>query len=960
MAMRTCLFKPLDKNQLNGLALTKSRDAEGVEIADIRRCGTSENIPGIGDRILSINNIDVKSSGVLSVLRMLHSEARKGDVRLGLSSKFAGQKRNCRRSHSMKCPRTDELTQQWSRTQLDSQRQFTAQIGSKEKLNALSASGGQSNSFSAYGMKLVFDPEVGNVISGVVPNSVSCQSGIRAGDTIVQINHEIVMNYPFEKLRQIIESRPVESIKLYVASRQRLLERMYKGLPILTQYEPIAHQKNKKTKSSYVAPSVQPSHSFKSLGEPKSRQRLSSDVCIHKRELILQGNDMELQQQHNHHLMPLAIPEPSSKYEYMKFVQEPEVNPINTSHGWVEYHTISQRTRKTMLGGDLSWIKSLSMNDLTHDVFKARNIDLAVHETIQPQQLKSQNRKPILKNGLQLMSAAKPIESVSQNIEQTSVMQINDNIQHHKDHTSANDVNAPNPCSLGKHSVDDAENCDKTKKPLQHYLETNPEDAFAQRNDNEVEDSTTEPEVIYRLRPSNSDELSSDLTSVDTSGPCVVSNETLSAISPTPTTEFAIVDIPPIAAASATSGLKEQSVKKRSLEPMRTDAQTVLQNDRFTISQTENDDTRSRSNKCSEKTSNETDDAFMEKVDVENLWDAENIQRMRSEAKLIYAKISAHKNASLGLVLKSISANNGKLKVLHLVDRISPGLPAHEADMEEGDIIVSVNGQNTEEMNHSEIIDTISKNKSCLTFGIKRIFLDGDANEPIPQIIASKEGTDVDEEFQINIDLNERSPNVGIKLDTQLTIQSVDVNSPASRAGLKVGDRIVEINDEPLFLHDYRTSFGILKKAQATGHIKIKVLRSVANSSGPEQEQQPWGGPREKGLTWKHGVVQNYVISGIKDSEKIGIKLKECKQPPHVILEVDEDSASSRAGVKPYSYVIGVNGINVVNATFKNLMDIILQYKRYGELIFHVMEGRHVPDVGEKEQNAECSSVDYS
>ncbi|KAL7677127.1 hypothetical protein ACOME3_003372 [Neoechinorhynchus agilis] len=134
MATRTCFLKPLDNNQLIGLALTKSTDTEGVEIAGIGHCLVTGYSPGIGDKILSVNNINVQSFGVLCVLRVILSETKKGDIKL-VTARPKRQTRAYRRSYTTRYSRASELSIMSNEVQQQvNQRHLTVHLSPKDFL----------------------------------------------------------------------------------------------------------------------------------------------------------------------------------------------------------------------------------------------------------------------------------------------------------------------------------------------------------------------------------------------------------------------------------------------------------------------------------------------------------------------------------------------------------------------------------------------------------------------------------------------------------------------------------------------------------------------------------------------------------------------------------------------------------------------------------------------------------
>ncbi|CAK8695738.1 unnamed protein product [Clavelina lepadiformis] len=158
------------------------------------------------------------------------------------------------------------------------------------------------------------------------------------------------------------------------------------------------------------------------------------------------------------------------------------------------------------------------------------------------------------------------------------------------------------------------------------------------------------------------------------------------------------------------------------------------------------------------------------------------------------------------------------------IQKVEPDSPAVEAGLKAGDRIIEVNGHNVEEENHQQVVARIKERSGetdLLVVDVEAEKYFKDNNIPITQELtengtpdAESDSDKTDEEkpevvAEDNTSSDSRRPRscnlvrgesgYGFNLHSEKDkkgrfIRSVDPDSPAEAAGLKAGDRVIEVN----------------------------------------------------------------------------------------------------------------------------------------------------------------------
>ena len=179
------------------------------------------------------------------------------------------------------------------------------------------------------------------------------------------------------------------------------------------------------------------------------------------------------------------------------------------------------------------------------------------------------------------------------------------------------------------------------------------------------------------------------------------------------------------------------------------------------------------------------------------------------------------------------------------VSRIVPDGPAAKAGFEEGDVIVSADGQKVEDVFNLRLLVSSHRPGSEVKFGVVRF--NEQARKPerkdivaklekLPDNMSaafdkkdgksgggSKPAAGFLEGVRVESITDELRQNYKIEADVQgLVVTNVDENSPSAKVGLQEGDVITQVNRKPVqTLADAKAS-----KGEGGGSVQLKILRN--------------------------------------------------------------------------------------------------------------------------------------
>ncbi|KFP64415.1 Na(+)/H(+) exchange regulatory cofactor NHE-RF3, partial [Cariama cristata] len=165
-------------------------------------------------------------------------------------------------------------------------------------------------------------------------------------------------------------------------------------------------------------------------------------------------------------------------------------------------------------------------------------------------------------------------------------------------------------------------------------------------------------------------------------------------------------------------------------------------------------------------------------------------------------------------------------------------------------------------------------------------------------------------------------------------IRNVEKNSPAEKAGLKDGDRVLRVNGVFVDKEEHAKVVEIVKnsgnsvvllllddasyqKAEKEG-VNLEELGQKV-STGQQQEQQP-PPPTANGATTE--VPRPWLCYLVKEEKGYGFSLKTTEgQKGLFIVELSSQGAAAKAGVQNNDRLIEINGKNVENDTHEEVVE---------------------------------------
>ncbi len=141
-------------------------------------------------------------------------------------------------------------------------------------------------------------------------------------------------------------------------------------------------------------------------------------------------------------------------------------------------------------------------------------------------------------------------------------------------------------------------------------------------------------------------------------------------------------------------------------------------------------------------------------------------------------------NAFLALVLFAVAPLVGKQVIVPIVGAVMPGSPAEKVGIKAGDRIVSIDGEPVESFEDLRMTVNLADAGTPFDLRIERAAEGSDTPTLLAVTVANAAGPD--------------APGIGISPEAEPVIAAMDAAALLCQAGLKKGDRILEVNREPV------------------------------------------------------------------------------------------------------------------------------------------------------------------
>uniref|UniRef100_A0A3P8RLE5 PDZ domain containing 1 n=1 Tax=Amphiprion percula TaxID=161767 RepID=A0A3P8RLE5_AMPPE len=289
--------------------------------------------------------------------------------------------------------------------------------------------------------------------------------------------------------------------------------------------------------------------------------------------------------------------------------------------------------------------------------------------------------------------------------------------------------------------------------------------------------------------------------------------------------------------------------------------------------------------------------------------------------KLRVISLSKRPGQTFGFYLRVEHGEEG-----HLIRCLEMGGPAELAGMKDGDRILRVNGTFVDALPHSAVVEMVRNSGSSVTFHIldepsyKQAKEHG-VNFSDPQTTAVINGAAKQDPKPKLCYMVKSSSSYGFSVRSDKSkkgffMTEVIPGGVADKAGVRVKDRLVEINGENI---ENCTHEQIVEKIRLTGSSIMVLLVDEETDNFYQRKRVKMG-------TWlattKYLPLQPRTINISKGSDEYGFLLKEEPRiTGHFIKDIERGSPAETAGLKEMDRLVALDGKEVESYSHEMVVD---------------------------------------
>ncbi|XP_029936966.1 Na(+)/H(+) exchange regulatory cofactor NHE-RF3 [Myripristis murdjan] len=287
--------------------------------------------------------------------------------------------------------------------------------------------------------------------------------------------------------------------------------------------------------------------------------------------------------------------------------------------------------------------------------------------------------------------------------------------------------------------------------------------------------------------------------------------------------------------------------------------------------------------------------------------------------------LTKRQGQSFGFLLRVEHGEDG-----HLIRSLEMGSPAELAGLKDGDRILRVNGTFIDGMSHSEVVDLVRDSGASVTFHVmdavtykkakeERVDLSDPKAKPVVNGVAKQTPKPK------LCYLAKSSSGFGFSLrsargEQGLSMTEVIPGSVADKAGVRVNDRLVEVNGENI---EGATHDQVVEKIKAAGSSIMFLLVDEETDRYYENKHMRI---RAGQATIKHLPNKPRIAEMTQGTDGYGFLLREeVDQTGHFIRSIDRGSPAERAGLKDMDRLVAVDGQEVDGSSHEQVVDRIRQ-----------------------------------
>ncbi|XP_032075423.1 Na(+)/H(+) exchange regulatory cofactor NHE-RF3 [Thamnophis elegans] len=284
---------------------------------------------------------------------------------------------------------------------------------------------------------------------------------------------------------------------------------------------------------------------------------------------------------------------------------------------------------------------------------------------------------------------------------------------------------------------------------------------------------------------------------------------------------------------------------------------------------------------------------------------------------------------SYGFSLKSSAGQKG----LFIVD-LSPLGAAVKAGVQPNDRLIEINGENVENNTHEEVVEKVKKSGNRVVFLLSDKETDQYYYRWNMQLTRGKANLKLLPHKPRNLELQKDNNGYGFYLRMEQNgkghfIKDIDSDSPAAKAGLRDNDILVAVNGEPIEALDHEA---VVEKIRQSGdNTTLLVVDEETDTMYKMAKISPclyYQARLEPRLSIakipKHTEEENHkprLCKLTKSTTGFGFQLNAIKNIPGVFIkEVKKDGPANIAGLQDDDIVIEVNGTNVENEEYEDVV----------------------------------------
>ncbi|NXJ83597.1 NHRF3 protein, partial [Trogon melanurus] len=271
-----------------------------------------------------------------------------------------------------------------------------------------------------------------------------------------------------------------------------------------------------------------------------------------------------------------------------------------------------------------------------------------------------------------------------------------------------------------------------------------------------------------------------------------------------------------------------------------------------------------------------------------------------------------------------------------IVELLPQGAAA-KAGVQNNDRLIEINGKNVENNTHEEVVEKVKEFENHVMFLL--------SNEETDQYYASQKMVLSKDSANLRwlpfkprlTEIQKGKSGYGFYLQMEQNtgdhvIKDIDSESPAAKAGLKDKDILVAVNGEQVDGLDHESVVKKIKQCEAKITLLVAdketsamyKLAQISPFSYYYKAQDPAPGTREERAELHTEQKVNHkprICKMVKGPNGFGFNLNMIKNKPGLFInQVQSQGPADTAGVENNDFLVEVNGVNVINESYDNVV----------------------------------------